>query len=169
MAVELNEYQLKAIDQLKNGSILSGGVGSGKSRTAIGYYLFKECLGDLKVVGSSSHLRYQSMQKPRDLVIITTAKKRDSLEWEGELANFLLCQDPDVIGNAFGVSVTIDSWNNIKKHKKVTGAFFIFDEQRVIGSGAWVKAFLEITRKNRWILSESDGLLQPPLYLCSVQ
>lgn len=92
------------------------------------------------------------MKTPKDLYIITTAKKRDSLEWEKELANFVLCQDPDVIGNAYWVQVTIDSWNNIKKYKDVVGAFFIFDEQRVVGSGAWVKAFLNIARKNHWIL-----------------
>lgn len=149
MAINLRSYQLAAIDQLQTGSILCGGVGSGKSRTAIAYYLLKECQGSIKINGEG---RFRMMKTPRDLYIITTAKKRDSLEWEKELANFVLCPDEDAIANAYHVKVTIDSWNNIKKYQKVVGAFFLFDEQRVVGSGAWVKAFLDIARKNAWIL-----------------
>ena len=37
MVVELADYQLEAIKKLKTGSILCGGVGSGKSRTALAY------------------------------------------------------------------------------------------------------------------------------------
>jgi hypothetical protein len=147
MAVDLYDYQLEAIEKLKNGSILCGGVGSGKSRTALGYFLLKDCQGGMKVngVGKISEMRY-----PRDLYIITTAKKRDSLEWERECANYILSKNREE--SLSGVLVTIDSWNNIKKYKDVVEAFFIFDEQRVVGSGAWVKAFLNITRKNHWIL-----------------
>lgn len=155
MAIKLYDYQIKAIQELKNGSILCGGVGSGKSLTAIGYYLFRVCQGDVGLIDESfdevlpfSHERYEPMQTPRDLYIITTAKKRDSLEWERDLAK--LAMHPD--SNAYDVKVVIDSWNNIKKYIKVNSAFFIFDEQRVVGSGAWVKAFLNITRKNQWIL-----------------
>lgn len=87
---------------------------------------------------------------PKNLYIITTAKKRDTLEWEGELSPFLLSTDPDV--NLYPNKVVIDSWNNISKYKDITDAFFIFDEQRVVGSGAWVKSFLKIAKKNEWIL-----------------
>lgn len=145
--IELRDYQLKAIDQLKNGSILCGGVGSGKSRTALGYYYLKECRGRIKINGKGS---LRDMLFPRDLYIITTAKKRDSFEWDEECAAYHIFKDQS--NSVSGVRLVIDSWNNIKKYKDVYGAFFIFDEQRVVGSGAWVKAFLNIARKNRWIL-----------------
>lgn len=153
MAVKLDEYQLRAINKLKNGAILCGGVGSGKSRTSLGYYLFKECDGDIKVLCNSSintHHSTKNMKHPKDLYIITTAKKRDSLEWEKECALFALSKNPEC--SISGVIVHVDSWNNIKKYDKVYGAFFIFDEQRVVGNGAWVKAFLKIANRNRWIL-----------------
>lgn len=141
--ISLRDYQLDAVKRMKNGCILCGGVGSGKSRTSLAYY-YKEQGGKL---GTSM---YVTMRKPRDLYIITTARKRDTLEWEGELAPFLLSTHPE--DNYYKNKVVVDSWNNIKKYKDVYGAFFIFDEQRVVGSGAWVKAFLNITRKNQWIL-----------------
>lgn len=147
MNIELADYQLEAIEQLKNGSILCGGVGSGKSRTALGYFYFEECEGQIKINGQGC---FKPMKAPRDLYIITTAKKRDSLEWEKECARFALTRDRDC--SISNIQVTVDSWNNIKKYKNVFGAFFIFDEQRVVGSGAWVKAFLNIARKNHWIL-----------------
>ena len=87
---------------------------------------------------------------PKDLYIITTARKRDTFEWEGELAWFLLSTDPEV--NAYKNKVVVDSWNNIGKYINVENAFFIFDEQRLVGSGAWVKAFYKIAKKNEWIL-----------------
>ena len=138
----LYDYQQEAVDKLKNGSILCGGVGSGKSRTSIAYYFVKECGGKLDP--------YEPMTSPKDLYIITTARKRDLHEWEGDLSPFLISPNPEV--SKYKINVVIDSWNNISKYRKVNGAFFIFDEQRVIGSGAWVKAFLDICRKNRWIL-----------------
>ena len=147
MAIELAEHQKLAIEQLKNGSILCGGVGSGKSRTALAYYFIKDCKGKLKVNGEGG---YSPMREPRDLYIITTARKRDTLEWEQECRPFLLSTDPNL--SVCGVKVTVDSWNNIGKYCNVVGAFFIFDEQRVVGSGAWVKAFYQIAKKNRWIL-----------------
>lgn len=145
--VELYDHQLEAIEHMKNGCILVGGVGTGKSRTALAYYFLKECGGQLKINGKGA---FKEMTSPRDLYIITTAKKRDSLEWMDECGQFYLSSDTE--GNVGGVKLTIDSWNNIKKYKNVYGAFFIFDEQRVVGSGAWVKAFWNICRKNRWIL-----------------
>lgn len=143
----LDEQQLAAIDKMFNGCLLVADVGCGKSRTAIGYYLFKVCKGSVKCNGSGT---YSEMVNPRDLYIITTAKKRDDREWLNECSNFLL--GPEREASHSGVKVTVDSWNNIKKYKKVAGAFFIFDEQRVVGSGAWVKSFLDISRKNQWIL-----------------
>lgn len=141
--ISLYDYQLDAVRRMKNGCILCGGVGSGKSRTSLAYY-YQEQGGKL---GTKS---YVDMQNPRDLYIITTARKRDTKEWEGELVPFLLTTNPDVA--YYKNKVVVDSWNNIGKYKDVYGAFFIFDEQRVVGSGAWVKAFLNIARKNKWIL-----------------
>lgn len=142
MGVSLYDYQLKAIKQMRNGCILCGGVGSGKSRTALGYY-FKENGGGL---GEN----YIPMKKPQNLYIITTARKRDTLEWEGDMCPFLLSSNPDV--NIYSNEVIVDSWNNIGKYKDVKNAFFIFDEQRLVGNGAWVKSFLTISKFNKWIL-----------------
>lgn len=144
----LYDYQMDAVNRMKNGCILNGGVGSGKSRTGL-YYYFKE-------QGGSINPDYVPMKNPRDLYIITTAMKRDSLEWEGELSYFLLSKDPEL--NYYTNKVVIDSWNNIQKYKNVNGAFFIFDEDRVTGKGKWVKTFLNIARKNKWIiLSATPG------------
>lgn len=142
MGIGLYDYQLKAIEQMRNGCILCGGVGSGKSRTALGYY-FKENGGGLGK-------EYVPMKKPQDLYIITTARKRDTLEWEGDMCPFLLSSNPDV--NIYSNEVIVDSWNNIGKYKDVKNAFFIFDEQRLVGNGAWVKSFLTISKFNKWIL-----------------
>lgn len=141
MSINLYDYQKDALDRMKNGCILNGGVGSGKSRTGLAYY-FTQMGGCLDP--------YMPMKTPKDLYIITTAHKRDTLEWEGEMVPFLLTTKPEVA--YYQHKVVVDSWNNIKKYSNVYGAFFIFDEQRVVGSGAWVKAFLKIARKNKWIL-----------------
>lgn len=140
MNTELYPHQVEALKKMHNGCILCGKVGSGKSRTALAYVYICELGGSLKINGVGV---YERPELPKDIYIITTAKKRDTLEWEEEVAYFCLPED---------IKVTIDSWNNIKKYQKVTGAVFIFDEQRVVGSGAWVKAFLKITRANRWVL-----------------
>lgn len=146
--MRLYDYQLDAVDRMRNGCILCGGVGSGKSLTSLSYYYLTQG-GNKKFLEGDNY--YYPMKKPRDLYIITTARKRDTCEWEGELANFLLTPHEESAYYCNHI-VMIDSWNNIKKYKDVYGAFFIFDEQRVVGSGAWVKAFLNITRKNQWIL-----------------
>ena len=146
--MRLYDYQLDAVDRMRNGCILCGGVGSGKSLTSLSYYYLTQG-GNKKFLEGDNY--YYPMKKPRDLYIITTARKRDTCEWEGELANFLLTPHEES-AYYYNHIVRIDSWNNIKKYKDVYGAFFIFDEQRVVGSGAWVKAFLNITRKNQWIL-----------------
>ena len=142
--LNLRNYQLDAIENLENGKILCGGVGSGKSRTSIGYY-YKEQDGDFY-----SEEFIPMNDPPQDLYIITTARKRDTKEWEGELTPFLLSTNPEI--NLYKNKVVVDSWNNIAKYKEVKNAFFIFDEQRVVGSGAWVKAFLKIAKDNNWIL-----------------
>ena len=146
MAIKLFSYQLDAIRRMKNGCVLCGGVGSGKSLTAISYYYLQNG-GKLECLKGADYI---SMDEPKDLYIITTARKRDTLEWERELSPFLLSTNPEA--NTYANKVVVDSWNNIAKYKDVNNAFFIFDEQRVVGSGVWVKSFLRIAKVNRWIL-----------------
>lgn len=129
MKVKLYDYQQKAVDDLSNGKILLGGTGAGKTMTSLAYYVKNE-----------NH---------RDVYVITTAKKRDDLEWEKDASNF------GITNTGYGKNVgklTVDSWNNIQKYKDVSDAFFIFDEQRLVGSGSWSKAFLKIARHNRWVV-----------------
>ena len=143
MGVSVYEHQQSAINRLKNGSILVGGVGSGKSRTALGYFF--------KIHGGSFDPLYKPMKEPvRDLYIITTARKRDTREWENELIVYLMSTNPEY--NKYKNKIVVDSWNKITDYTEVEDAFFIFDEQRVVGTGSWVKAFLKITKKNQWIL-----------------
>ena len=148
MGLELYDYQMKAVNQMKNGCVLCGDVGSGKSRTALAYYFF---LNGGELLGGVAGDNYMPMgDPPMDLYIITTARKRDTKEWEGELSPFLLSTNPEV--SLYQNTVIVDSWNNIKKYSEITDAFFIFDEQRVVGAGAWVKSFLKIAKHNQWIL-----------------
>lgn len=144
MGIGLYDYQLEAIKQMKNGCILCGGVGSGKSRTAIGYY-YQLNGGDL-----NSNVRLSQNCSFQDLYIITTAHKRDLKEWESDMAPFLI--SPDETIDIHNHKVVIDSWNNIQKYVGITNAFFIFDEQRLVGKGVWVKSFLKIAKANKWIL-----------------
>ena len=131
MQVNLFDHQKKALEKLHSGSILCGGVGSGKSITGIAWYW--------------------NNQFPRDLYIITTARKRDTMEWDKECMRFGLTRDHPELSQG-NVKVTVDSWNNIGKYEDVSDGFFLFDEQRVVGYGAWVKSFLKITKKNQWLL-----------------
>lgn len=144
--IKLRPYQIDAIKRMKNGCILNGGVGSGKSLTSLGYYYLQNG-GEMSALQGGEYI---PMKNPKDLYIITTARKRDTCEWVGELSHFLISPHPEA--NFYKNKVVIDSWNNIKKYRDVHGAFFIFDEQRVVGSGSWVKSFLDIARKNNWIL-----------------
>lgn len=146
--IQLYDYQLDAIERMKNGCILCGGVGSGKSMTSLAYYYLQNG-GDISFLMGDEYVTMDDV-RIKDLYIITTARKRDTLEWEGELANFLLSTHPDT--SLYKNKVVVDSWNNIGKYADIKNAFFIFDEQRVVGSGAWVKAFLKIAKVNRWVL-----------------
>lgn len=139
--LNLHDYQIDSIKRMRNGCILCGGVGSGKSRTSLGYYYIRNG-GDLET-GCR-------MVNPKDLYIITTARKRDTLEWEAELPLYLLSTNPN--DGPYFNKVVIDSWNNIKKYVDVKNSFFIFDEQRVVGKGVWVKSFWKIANSNEWIL-----------------
>lgn len=152
MAIKLYDHQLAALKDISNGCILCGGVGSGKSITAIAWYY----LQNGGVIESLCGEDYIPMNDPpKDLYIITTARKRDTKEWEGELLPFLLYPGKQ---NLYSNKVIIDSWNNIEKYTQVRDAVFIFDEQRVVGYGTWAKSFLKITKNNQWImLSATPG------------
>ena len=139
MTIDLYPEQLNAVRQMKNGCILCGGTGSGKTRTSLAYY---------HILNGGKLNPFTFMKSPLDIYVITSPKKRDSGDWEEEMALFRIGPEYNFYKN----KVVIDSWNNIKKYIDIQNAFFIFDEQRVIGKGVWVRAFLKITRYNRWIL-----------------
>ena len=139
--MELYPHQLKALESMKNGCILNGGTGTGKSLTAIAYYYLVNG-GDRASLTSNNYIPLT--KTPKDLYIITTARKRDTHDWDKELGHFHI--------ELYSNNVTVDSWNNIEKYRAVFGAFFIFDEQRVVGSGKWARSFIKIAKQNEWIL-----------------
>lgn len=143
ISISLYDHQREAVNKLDSGKILCGGVGTGKSRTALAYYFEKECNGDLSA-------KRPRMKNPKNLYIITTARKRDTKEWDLECIPFQMSTDPK--RHLYSTCLVVDSWNNIAKYKDVEDSFFIFDEQRVVGKGVWVKSFLKIAKHNRWIL-----------------
>lgn len=157
--MQLFEYQMEALMKLSNGKVLNGGVGSGKSLTALSYYYYKQG-GSLGFLQGGD---YERMRSPKDLYIITTAMKRDKLEWEGEMLPFLLSTDP--AHNSYDNTVVVDSWNNIGKYLDVRDAFFIFDEQRLVSYGSWSKNFLKVVKKNEWILLTGTPGDRPMDYL----
>jgi len=138
--IQLYKHQLDAVEKLHNGSILVGDTGTGKSLTGLAYYFLK--IGEGRMSPSYKPMRYKV-----DLYIITTARKRDTEEWEEELANFNLSSK-----HPCDINVIVDSWNNIGKYKDVKNSFFIFDEQRLVGYGSWAKTFIKISKNNEWIL-----------------
>jgi hypothetical protein len=119
MADILLPHQREAFLKMRNGCILKGATGTGKTITSLAYY--------------------DDAEDVEQLIVITTAKKRDAGDWQAE-------------ARLLGIFPEVDSWQNISNYENVEGAFFIFDEQRVVGSGAWVKSFLKITKKNQWVL-----------------
>ena len=153
MGIGLYDYQIDAVNRMRNGCILNGGVGSGKSRTALAYYYLRND-GDPSSLCGDDYIPMDD--PPKDLYIITTARKRDTKEWEADMVPFLLSTNPEI--NLYSNKITVDSWNNIKKYKDITDAFFIFDEDRVTGSGVWANSFLKIAKSNEWIiLSATPG------------
>ena len=148
--MQLRDDQLEAIKKMKNGCILCGGVGSGKTLTSLGYYYIYNGGSWQWLEGRVTE--YVRMSCPLNLIIITTAATRDKHGWDREMAYYFLSQDPDL--NVYNNTIVVDSWNNITKYKDVSNSFFIFDEQRVVGStrAPWVQAFLAICKRNHWIL-----------------
>lgn len=148
MSVELRPHQIKAVEELADGKVLVGGVGTGKTITSLTYFYVKVLGGEVGDFGS--------IELPMDLYVFTTARKRDELDWQREAAQLGISAKRDC--SATGVTITVDSYNNIQKYDDVKGAFIILDEQRMVGSGAWTKSFLKMAKHNRWImLSATPG------------
>lgn len=148
MVVQLYPHQQKAVEELSDGKVLVGGVGTGKTITSLVYFYTKVMGGELN--------KPETITNPMDLYIFTTARKRDELDWQRDAAKLAMTKDRDA--SIHRIQVTVDSYNNIAKYKEIKGAFVILDEQRMVGTGTWVKSFLKIAKSNRWImLSATPG------------
>ena len=153
MNIELENYQIDALSRMRNGTILNAAVGLGKSRVGLTYYFNKVVEGNIQINGEG---KFKEPKYTTPLYIITTAKKRDTNDWEYEMLPFLLSTDPE--NSIRNIKVKVDSWNNIKKYASVKDSFFIFDEDRVTGGGVWANTFIKIARSNKWIiLSATPG------------
>lgn len=135
-------HQRDAIRKISNGNVVVGATGSGKSLVGLVYYYTNILEGSVEP--------FRKPTKSVSLYIITTATKRDSLDWNSECAEFALSTNQEASVN--GIKVVIDSWNNIKKYKDIRGGFFLFDEQKTTGYKRWSKIFIRIAKNNRWIL-----------------
>lgn len=148
MVVELYPHQSKAVKELSDGRVLVGGVGTGKTITSLVYFYTKVMGGELN--------KPETITNPMDLYIFTTARKRDELDWQRDCAKLSMSRDRDA--SIHGIQVIVDSYNNIAKYNDISNAFVILDEQRMVGTGVWVKSFLKIAKRNRWImLSATPG------------
>lgn len=144
--IRLRKYQMEAVEKIHRGCVVNGDTGSGKSLTALAWFYIQNGGSRSSLMGGP----FRPMKNPRDLYIITTARKRDTFEWEKEMAPFLMSTDPKV--NCYKNRVVVNSWNNVHKYVDIRDAFFLFDEQRVVGKGKWVNSFLKIAKHNVWIL-----------------
>lgn len=145
--LELYPSQIEALKKMHNGCVLVGGTGSGKSRTGLAYMYLNELKGGLQINGKG---KWSPPKVKKDLYIITTARKRDSHDWDKEMLPFRLSTDISLSEGK--IKVIVDSWNCIQKYVNVYGALFIFDEQKTTSGKKWSKAFIKIAKRNRWIM-----------------
>jgi hypothetical protein len=148
MTVELYPHQQKAVEEMANGKVLVGGVGTGKTITSLVYFYTKVMGGTLNDPAS--------IQTPKDIYVFTTARKRDELDWQKDAAKLSISRERSA--SIHGIKLTVDSYNNIKKYMDVKDAFIILDEQRMVGAGAWTRAFISLAKHNQWVmLSATPG------------
>ena len=150
MSIQLYPHQVKAVEEMSNGKVLVGGVGTGKTITSLVYFYTKVMGGELN--------KPQTITKPMDIYVFTTARKRDELDWQKDAAKMAISTSGDPKSSIHGIKLTVDSYNNIDKYLGVEGAFIILDEQRMVGNGTWSKTFIKLAKKNQWImLSATPG------------